>query len=120
MIKLDTKNPIRISDLNNRVTFFEYQENDGPEPGEKEKRTLFTCRAKVDEVWLKDMEMAKWNNTMSDLTITIRDPRRNYSPTNKHYLEIDDINYKDKRYNIKHVQPDVMDKRFINIVAELK
>ncbi|MFD9629013.1 phage head-tail adapter protein, partial [Peribacillus muralis] len=66
-----------------------------------------------------DMEMAKSNGTLSDITITIRDPQADYIPTNKHVLSIDDARYRDKKYNIIHVQPDLQNKSFIKIVAGL-
>lgn len=120
MRKFDYKSPrVHAGELRTPVIFYEYQENDGPEPGEKEKEILFECFAKVDEMWLKDLEIAKQNGTTSDVTIIIRDPMRDYIPTNKHYLSIDDPIYEDNRYNIKHVQPDVQDRNFINVVAEL-
>jgi hypothetical protein len=110
---------VHNGELRTPVTFFEYAPNEGPFPGEKEKRTLFSALAKVDEVWLKDLEVAKSNGTLSDVTITIRDPQSEYIPTNKHYLSIDAPEYRDKRYNIKHAQPDMQNRQFINIVAEL-
>ncbi|WP_241198742.1 phage head completion protein [Cytobacillus horneckiae] len=106
--------------MNTRVTFYEFEPNDGPEPGEKKKKVLYRSWAKVDEVWLKDIEVAKSNGTLSDVTITIRDPRKEYRPTNKHYLSIQSDYYLNKVFNVKHVQPDLQNKRFIRIVAELK
>jgi len=110
---------MKISELNKRVTFYEYAPNEEPEPGEDVKRTLYECWAKVDEVWLKDLELAKANGTLSDLTITIRDPRKSYQPNNKHYLSINSTYYTDKHFNIKHVRPDFKNKRFVTIVAEV-
>lgn len=118
MWKNEYKPPrLKSGDLRTPVTFYEYTENAGPMPGQKEKKELFKCMAKVDEIWLKDMELAKQNGTVSDVTIIIRDPIGSYVPTNKHYVSIDDPIYKDNRYNIKHVQPDVQDRRFINIIG---
>lgn len=118
MWKNEYKSPrVKSGYLRTPVTFYEYVENTGPMPGEKEKKILFQCQAKVDEMWLKDMELAKQNGTVSDVTIIIRDPIGSYIPSNKHYMSIDDPIYKDNRYNIKHVQPDVQDRNFINIVG---
>ncbi|WP_336866388.1 phage head-tail adapter protein [Peribacillus frigoritolerans] len=110
---------VNSGDLRTPITFYEYAPNNGPEPGESEKKVLHQAMAKVDHVWLKDMEMAKSNGTLSDITITIRDPQADYIPTNKHFLSIDDAMYRDKRFNIKHVQPDLQNKDFIKIVAGL-
>lgn len=105
--------------LRTPITFFEKAPNPGPEPGEKKKKFLYECMCKVDSVWLKDLELAKSNGTLSDLTITIRDPQDDYRPTNLHYLEIEDRDYKDLVYNIVTVQPNLQDRRFIDIVAKV-
>ncbi|WP_339201702.1 phage head-tail adapter protein [Peribacillus sp. FSL P2-0133] len=110
---------VNSGDLRTPITFYEYAPNKGPEPGESEREVLHQAMAKVDHVWLKDIEMAKSNGTLSDITITIRDPLEDYIPSNKHVLSIDDTRYQDKRYNIKHVQPDLQNKNFIKIVAGL-
>src|SRR5699024_7050718 len=82
MWKNEYKPPrLRSGDLRTPVTFYEYTDNNGPEPGEKEKQVLYKCFAKIDEMWLKDMEQAKQNNTESDITIIIRDAIGTYSPT---------------------------------------
>lgn len=110
---------VNTGDLRTPVTFYEFAQNEGPLPGESEKRVLYEAWAKIDNVWLKDLEVAKSNGTLSDITITIRDSQADYMPTNEHYLSIDDPAYANKRYNIKHVQPDLQNKDFINIVAGL-
>ncbi|MFI8495306.1 phage head-tail adapter protein [Peribacillus butanolivorans] len=110
---------VKTGDLRTFITFYEYAPNNGPEPGESEKKILYEGWSKVVNVWLKDLEIAKSNGTLSDITITIRDPHADYIPTNKHYLSIDAPEYRDKRYNVKHVQPDLQNKEFITIVARL-
>lgn len=104
-------------DLRTPVTFYEFAPNDGPEPGETEKAILYKAWAKIDEVWLKDIEMAKSTGTLSDITITIRDTQGEFIPTNKHYVSIDAPEYRDVRYNIKHSQPDLQNKKWLRVVA---
>ena len=111
---------VNTGDLRTPITFYQYGGSDGPEPGESEKNILYKAWAKVDNVWLRDLETAKSNGTLSDITITIRDPLTDYIPTNKDYLSIDSMEYQDKRYNIKHYQPDLQNKEFITIVAGLE
>src|SRR5690625_2586418 len=121
MRKFEYKPPrVHSGELRTPVTFYEYEPKQGPLPDEKERKILFKAWAKIDNVWLKDLEIAKSNGTLSDVTITIRDPQSEYIPTNKHYLSIDAPEYIDKRYNIKHVQPDLQNRSFINIVAGLE
>lgn len=108
---------VHSGELRTPVTFYEYVPNPGPEPGEKEKQVLYECMGKIDEVWMKDLEQAKTNGTVEDITITIRDPLDDYIPTNKHYVEVDARGYKDKKFNIKHSFPDPQNSAFIKIVG---
>lgn len=110
---------VNTGDLRTMIIFYEYEANDSPEPGESEKQILYKAWAKIDNVWLKDLETAKSNGTLSDLTITIRDPQADYIPTNKHYISIDALEYQDKRYNVKEVLPALQNKQFTTIVAGL-
>jgi hypothetical protein len=110
---------VKTGDLRTPITFYEFAPNEGPEPGESEKQVLYEAWAKIDSVWLKDMEAAKANGTLEDITITIRDPQSDFLPTNKHYIGVNDRNFFNKRYQIKSVQPDMQDKAFITIVAGL-
>jgi hypothetical protein len=109
----------RSGDFDTPVTFYEFEGKNGPLPGQEEKKVLFECLAKIDGVWLKDLELAKQNGTLSEITIIIRNPIGSYVPTNKHFLSVDEGVYKNGHYNIKHVQPDVQDHNFINIVAKV-
>lgn len=108
---------IDIGDLRTWVTFFVFAPNKGPEPGEKKKKEVYGTFSKVDEVWSKDLEQAKANGTLSDITITIRDTHGEYVPSNKHYLEVDLEEYEGKQYNIKHTQPDPQNRDFVKIIA---
>jgi|SRR5690625_717641 len=120
MRKFEYKHPrIHSGELRTPVVFYEYEPNKGPEPGEKAKKIIYQTWAKIDRVWLRDIEQAKANNTLSDLTITIRDPLGDYRPSNKHYLEIQAMDYEGSHYNIKSVQPDMQQKDFITIIAGL-
>lgn len=120
MRKFEYRPPrVHTGELRTPVTFYRYAPNDGPEPGESEEKVLYNAWAKIDEVWLKDVELAKSTGTLSDVTITIRDTQGEYRPSNKHYVSIDDPAYEGNRYNIKHVQPDMQHRDFINVIAGL-
>jgi len=120
LVSLNRKKRVRVSDLNTRVIFYEYVPKKGPYPGEEEKRPLYSCWAKIDHVWMKDLETAKHNNTLSDVTLTIRDAKGDYFPSNKHFLEINSRKYKGNVYNVRSVQPDLQNNDFITVVAQLK
>lgn len=120
MRKFEYKPPrLHSGELRTPVIFYEYIPKDGPYPGEEEERVIYRSWAKIDEVWLRDVEIAKSNGTLSDVTIIIRDSQAEYIPSNKHYVEIDAPEYKGKRYNIKEAQPDLQNKNFVNIIAEV-
>jgi len=106
-------------ELRTPVSFYVAKPNPGPEPGETIDKTLYECWAAVDQVWLRDMEQAKANGTLSDLTITIRDPGEDYRPMNKHYVKVHEPEYEHLEYNIRTAQPNLKDRRFIDIVAEV-
>lgn len=108
---------INNGDLRTPVSFWEYKANGGPEPGEKQQQVLYKTYAKIDEVWSKDVEQAKANDTLSDITLTIRDPHGDFIPTNKHYIDVDYAQYSGKHYNIKQAQPDPQNRDFIKIIA---
>ena len=113
--------PPRISswDFRTKVEFYEYEPVEGPEVGEEVKKTLFVAFAKIDEVWMRDLELAKYNGTVSDLTISIRDPFKVYVPTNKHLLKIYAAGYEKTVYKIKEVQPALQSRDFVKIIAEV-
>ena len=114
--------PPRISsgDFRTKVEFYEYEPVEGPEVGEEVKKTLFVAFAKIDEVWMRDLELAKYNGTVSDLTISIRDPFKVYVPTNKHLLKIYAAGYEQTVYKIKEVQPALQSRDIVKIIAEVK
>lgn len=110
-----------FSKLNTPVTFYEYRpKKNSPYPDEKEYATVFECWAKVDRVWLRDLEQAKANGTESDVTIFIRDPLTEFIPTNKHYIKIQTYDYEHLVYNVETAQPDLQHRDFVTIVGKLK
>lgn len=111
-------------DLNTRIEFYEFAPSDGPEPGEVEKRLLWECWAEVYEPSMKDIESLSTTKVLYSVTAKFRETHGEYKPSNKHYLSVLHPAYKDNqgnylRFNIKKVHPDVKDKRFIKVVAEV-
>lgn len=110
---------VNNGDLRTYVEFYEYRPVSGPMPEQYKYKKLYSCWAKVDRVWLKDLEQAKANGTMSDVTLTIRDPLL-YYPTDKHFLKIHTREYQDYVYNVTSSQPDLQHRDFYTVVAKLK
>lgn len=121
MVKFSYKRPrVHNGELRTQIEFFEYKPVDGPYPDQYEHKSLFKCWAKVDKVWTKDLEQAKANGTISDVTITIRDPLPTYMPSNKHFLRIYTPEYDGKVYNIFEASPDLQERDFYRIIAKIK
>lgn len=64
---------------------------------------MFNCWASIENVWLKDIQQAKANNTETDLTITIRDPLNTFEIKNS-CSKILNGRFKDKIYDISLIQ----------------
>lgn len=120
MIKFEHK-PKRVNsgDLRTPVKFYQLEPNDGPEAGENVTVELYTCYAEIVKVFRKDMEQAKANGTLEDVTVKIRNPYDSYIADTKDSLSIDHPHYAGKEYSIKSVQPDPQDYGFIIVIAGL-
>lgn len=110
---------IDAGQLNTPTIFYEYKPVEGPYPDETEEKKVYSCWAKVDSVWLRDLETAKQNNTISDVTLTIRDPLQEFIPTNKHFIKIETFDYKHLVYNVTSSQPNLQSRDYITIIASL-
>lgn len=97
------------------VHFYE-QSNTGPEPGGSTKNDLYTCTAEIYNPSMKDIEVMKVNGTTKGVTIKIRDPLKDYQPSNRHKVKIDNFRYKDITWNITDVRPDIQNSQFITIL----
>ncbi|MBZ5203201.1 phage head closure protein [Planomicrobium chinense] len=108
-----------VNQLNTRIQIIGMKASEGPEVGEEIEQVVHECWARIDTVRFRDMEQAKANNTLSDINFTIRDTRRGFIPTNKHSINVLDPMYENRLYNIKSVQPNMTDKRFVTLIAGL-
>ena len=115
---------VRSSDLRTEVQFYELMEDeDNPFPvpdGQEPKNILYRCWSMIENVWSKDIEVAKANGTLSDLTLKIRDPQGEFLPRNKHHIEIFAKEYDGIVFNVKEVFPDLQNRGFIKIIAEVR
>lgn len=109
--KIDSK------DLRIPVEFWKYEPGDSPDPGSQKKEKLYECTCLAYNPSMKDMEILSAKGTKAGLTIKIRDPHKDYIPTNKHKVIIDDYRVDEsKEWEIKDVSPDFEDNRFIKII----
>lgn len=102
--------------LKNKITIFT-KDNGGYMPDGDEYTEYYSCYANIDNVWLKDIEIAKTNNTLNDVTVTIRHPRKSIAIDNTMYFIVDGDD--SKKFNIKSFQPDYTDNRFSVLIGEV-
>lgn len=118
MIKNQKYKPKEITtgDLRTPVVFFEFKPGKGPEPGDVKRKELFKCFALAYNPSMKDIEIIKATETKEGLTIKIRDPKQDYQPTNKHFVEVQDYRYENKIFNVVDVSYDLENNEFIKII----
>lgn len=116
-MKFQYKPPkVQSGDLRTPVTFFEYAPSNGPDPGEEEKVILHECYAEVYNPSMKDLEVLSGTGTKQAVTINIRDTKGEYLIDNKHYVEIQDYRFENKRFNIYDVRHDIQANGFITVL----
>lgn len=103
-------------DLRTPVVFYACAPHDGPEPGESQKKILHECFAEVYNPSMKDIEVMKATDTKEAVTIRIRDTAGEFTPTNKHYVEIRDYRYSGKVFNAVDVRYDLKRNGFTTIL----
>lgn len=109
---------ISTGDMRTPVTFYKPGESSGPLPTDTAApEEVYKAFAKIDEVYRRDVEQAKANGTLSDITVIIRDPRGSYVPSNLHTFKIDAEGYRDTEYHVKGVLPNFQDRDFIDVIG---
>lgn len=104
------------NEMKDRVSFFNLEKS-GPYPeDELQKEILYSCYAKIYNPSVKDVEILKAHESISGLTIVIRDPYITYEITNKHFVEVQNRNYKNKYFNIIEVRPNTPEVQYMTIL----
>lgn len=115
---LHRKPETTTGDLRIPVTFWEYEPQEGLDPGEVKKIERYSCFAEAYSPSMKDLTILDTKGTKEAVTIRIRDPGREYIPCNKHFVELHDYRYEGKTFGIKDARPDTTQNRFVTIVLE--
>lgn len=104
--------------LTHRVHFYNKVEaNEFMPSTHVEEVEVFSCYARVDNVFLKDLEQAKANGSINDLTVIIRDTQGEFMPQDNMVFTIDGKTFSSKKYEVKSVQPFYQDGRFIAVIG---
>lgn len=111
------RSKINSGELRTPATFYIYGPAPGPYPGEDEIQIAYECFVRVDEVFKSQLEQAKANNTLNDVTLTMRDPLETFMPEEKHYVAINHRGYIGKKFDVKKVQPDSKNFGYLTVIA---
>lgn len=98
------------------VSFYLFGPDDGPEPGEGQKKILHRCMCEAYNPSIKDLTVMGTVGTKEAVTVRIRDTGGEYMPSNKHFAELDDHRFRGKVFSVIDVRPDMKDSRFITIL----
>lgn len=102
--------------LRTPVTFYRFEPDSGPEPGESEKETLHKCLCEAYNPSMKDLAVMDSTGTKEGLTVRIRDTGGEYIPSNQHFATLEDYRYNGKVFSVVDVRNDLTDNRFVVIL----
>ncbi|KFN91877.1 head-tail adaptor protein [Tetragenococcus muriaticus] len=100
------------NELQERVTFIELVESDGPEAGMTEEKELFSCWAKVRTQFIQNIKAQFDTEYQNSLEIVIRQ-QQDYSIDGEMKLR-----WRDKDYNILEINPDYDEKAYMVLVVK--
>ena len=105
-------------ELRTPVSFYAYKPNNGPDPGEDELEKIFQCFCEVYASSSKDLAIIASKNiaTSNTATVRIRDSFGEFYPVTENYAELHDYRFKDIRWNVVDVRPDLVENDFITVV----
>lgn len=102
--------------LRTPISFYQFRQLQGPEPGYGEKEILHKCMCEAYNPSMKDLAIMDSIGTKEAVTVRIRDTAGEYIPTNKHLAVLDDYRYEGKVFSVIDVRNDMVENRFITIV----
>ncbi|MDR2976862.1 MAG: head-tail adaptor protein [Streptococcaceae bacterium] len=102
--------------LRTLVTFYESGISQGIDERDNKQKELFSTWAEVYNPSAKDVEIMKVKSVQNAMTIRIRDPLTGYVPDTKHFVELKDLRYKGKYWQVADIRPDLSDRRWLVIL----
>lgn len=102
------------NELQERVTFVELVEADGPEAGMTEEKELFSCWAKVRTQLIKDVKENKLTDYENTLELVIRQ-QQDYAIDNEMLLK-----WNGNTYNLIEINPDYAEKAYMVLVVKIR
>ncbi|CQR24581.1 hypothetical protein BN1356_00925 [Streptococcus varani] len=102
-------------DLRTPVVFYSATVKEGLDGRDTYYKEVFKSFASVYHPSMKDLEISGSKGTKASFTIKIRDPLSSYIPDNSHYVEIQDLRLRGKKWSIVDIRPSFDNRQFLTI-----
>lgn len=103
-------------DLRTPLTFYTSQVEEGVDGRDMSYKKAFYTMGQVYSPSFKDIEIATGKALKAKMTLKIRDPLDDYQPDNRHFVEVEDLRLKGKKWQIIDVRPDYHNRDFLIVI----
>ena len=103
-------------DLRTPLTFYTSKVKEGVDGRDVSYKKAFFTMGQVYSPSFKDIEIATGKAMKAKMTLKIRDPLDDYQPDNRHFVEVEDLRLKGKKWQIIDVRPDYDNRDFLIVV----
>lgn len=102
--------------LNTLIKFYKTTTDDSIDGRDIIYEKLFEAYAEVYSPSSKDISIMNGKGVKKGMTVRLRHPLTSYYPDNKEVVLISDERFSDMAWDIVDIRPDVIERRFINIL----
>ena len=103
-------------DLRTPLTFYTSKVKEGVDGRDVSYKKAFYTMGQVYSPSFKDIEIATGKALKAKMTLKIRDPLDDYQPDNRHFVEVEDLRLKGKKWQIIDVRPDYDNRDFLKVI----
>jgi hypothetical protein len=103
-------------DLRTPLTFYTSKVEEGVDGRDVSYKKAFYTMGQVYSPSFKDIEIATGKALKAKMTLKIRDPLDDYQPDNRHFVEVEDLRLKGKKWQIIDVRPDYHNRDFLIVI----
>lgn len=103
-------------DLRTPLTFYTSKVKEGADGRDVSYKKAFYTMGQVYSPSFKDIEIATGKSLKAKMTLKIRDPLDDYQPDNRHFVEVEDLRLKGKKWQIIDVRPDYNNRDFLIVI----
>lgn len=103
-------------DLRTPLTFYTSKVEEGVDGRDVSYKKAFCTMGQVYSPSFKDIEIATGKALKAKMTLKIRDPLDDYQPDNRHFVEVEDLRLKGKKWQIIDVRPDYDNRDFLIVI----